>query len=72
MTYEYFIVEGTYLVRWGDECEYLKPDGTWHPYPDEWDVQTNGRLIGSDEEEAMAAAKELFEKLEGYGFKYED
>jgi len=71
MAYEYFVVEGTYLVRWGDEgCEYIKPDGTWHEYRNQWDVQTNGRLIGEDEEEAMKAAQELFAKLEGYGFKY--
>jgi len=45
--YEYYIVEGTYLVRWGTKgCEYLKPDGTWHEYSDMWDVTTNGRLIG--------------------------
>jgi hypothetical protein len=71
--YGYYIVEGIYLVRWGTKvCEYLKPDGTWHDYPDEWDVMTNGRRIGDDEEQAMEKAKALFAKLEKYGFKYPD
>ena len=69
--YSYYIVEGTYLVRWGTQvCEYLKPDGTWHEYRDLWDVTTNGRLIGDDEELAMTKAKALFAKLEKYGFEY--
>ena len=69
--YGYYIVENSHLVRWGTNvCEYLKPDGTWHHYPDEWDVITNGRRIGDDEEQAMKEAKELFAKLEKYGFEY--
>ncbi len=73
MAYEYFIVESTYLVRWGNEgCEYIKPDGTWHEYADEWNVQTNGRLIGDDEELAMKKAKALFAELDEIGFKYPD
>jgi hypothetical protein len=67
----YCIVEGTYLVRWNDAgAEYLKPDMTWHPYPDMWDVITNGREIGQDEETAMAAAGKLFERMRQIGFKY--
>ena len=73
MTYSYYIVEGTNLVRWSTKsCKYIKPDGTWHKYPDRWDVMTNGRHIGDDEEVAMIKAKELFAKLEGYGFEYPD
>ena len=71
--YGYYIVESTYLVRWGTKvCEYFKPDGTWHDYPDEWDVITNGRRIGDDEEQAMKEAKELFAEMEEIGFKYPD
>ena len=59
------------MVRWSTKvCEYLKPDGTWQDYPDEWDVMANGRRIGNDEEQAMEKAKELFAKLEKYGFEY--
>ena len=69
--YGYYLVEGTYLVRWGKKiCEYLKPDGTWHEYSDEWDVMTNGRHITDDEEQAIKEGKELFAKLEKIGFKY--
>ena len=69
--YQYYIVEGTYFVRWGkDGPEYMKPDGTWHPYPDQWDVTTNGRLIGEDEEEAMVRAEKLFERMRKIGFEY--
>ena len=71
MAYSYYIVEGTYLVRWGTEgCEYIKPDGTWHAYRDLWDVTTNGRHITDDEEQAMKKAKELFAKMEEIGFEY--
>ena len=46
--YGYYTVENSHLVRWGTNVsEYLKPDGTWHHYPDEWDVITNGRRIGN-------------------------
>ena len=69
--YGYYIVEGTYLVRWNiKSCEYLKPDGTWHEYSDLWDVATNGRHIGDDEKLAMEKAKALFAKLEKIGFEY--
>jgi hypothetical protein len=71
--YEYYIVEGTYLVRWGTKsCEYIKPDGTWHEYSDRWDVMTNGRHIGNDEKLAMEKAKALFAEMEELGFKYPD
>jgi hypothetical protein len=33
-------------------------------------VQTNGRLIGEDEKQAMKKAKELFAELEAIGFEY--
>ena len=69
--YRYYLVEGTYLVRWrGEGAEYVKPDGTWHEYRDLWDVATNGRYIGDDDEAAMKKAKELFERLDAIGFKY--
>jgi hypothetical protein len=69
--YGYYIVEGTYLVRWNiKSCEYLKPDGTWHEYSDLWDVATNCRHIGDDEKLAMEKAKALFAKLEKIGFEY--
>jgi hypothetical protein len=35
-----------------------------------WDVATNGRHIGNDEDLAMEKAKALFSKLEKIGFKY--
>ena len=71
--YGYYIVESTYLVRWGTKvCEYLKPDGTWHNYSNEWSVITNGRHIGDDEGLAMKKAKELFAEMEEIGFKYPD
>jgi hypothetical protein len=71
--YGYYIVERTYLVRWSTKsCEYIKPDGTWHEYPDRWDVMTNGRYITDDEEQAMIEAKELFADMEEIGFKYPD
>jgi len=70
--YGYYLVEGTYLVRRrGFRAEYLKPDGGWHPYPDLWDVETNGRYIGDDEKAALREAQALFEKLAGYGFRYD-
>ena len=69
--HHYYLVEGTYLVRWNDEgAEFVKPDGTWHPYPDHWDITTNGRYIGDDKEEAMKRAKKLFESLKEIGFEY--
>ena len=69
--YHYSLVEGTYLVRWNDKGgEFVKPDGTWHAYPVQWDIETNGRYIGDDEEEAMKKAKELFRKLKETGFEY--
>ena len=68
---QYYLVEGTYLVRWHDKgAEFVKPDGTWHPYRDHWDVATNGRYIGDDEEEAMKKARELFEQMRKIGFEY--
>ena len=71
--YGYYVVEGTYLVRWNAKsCEYIKPDGTWHEYTDLWDVATNGRRIGDDEEQAMKEAKKLFAEMEKIGFKYPD
>ena len=69
--YRYYLVEGTYLVRWhGNSAEYIKPDGTWHDYADHWDIMTNGRYIGHDDELAMKKAKELFASLDEIGFKY--
>ena len=69
--YHYYLVEGTYLVRWNDKGGgFVKPDWTWHPYDDQWDIATNGRFIGDDEEEAMKRAKELFESLKEIGFEY--
>ena len=71
--YHYYLVEGTYLVRWQwteGHAEYVKPDGTWHDYPDHWDIATNGRYIGKDDELAMKKAKELFARLDAIGFKY--
>ena len=71
MAYSYYIVESTYLVRWSRKsCEYLKPDGTWNEYSNEWSVITNGRRIGDDEELAMKKAKELFAEMEEIGFEY--
>jgi len=70
--YEYFLVEGTYLVRLGTRsAEYLKPDGSWRDYADRWDVITNGRLIGTDEAAALREAEALFERLRSYGFEYD-
>ena len=32
LKYQYYLVEGTYLVRWNDKgADFVKPDGTWHP-----------------------------------------
>ena len=71
LKYKYYLVEGTYLVRWNDKgAQFVKPDGTWHPYRDLWDVATNGRYITDNEEEAMKEAKELFERLRQIGFEY--
>jgi hypothetical protein len=71
--YGYYIVERTYLVRWSTKsCEYIKPDGAWHEYPDRWDVVSNGRYSTDDEEQAMIEAKELFADMEEIGFKYPD
>lgn len=70
--YEYFLVEGTYLVRLHARgAEFLKPDGSWHDYRDRWDVVTNGRLIGTDEQAALREAEALFERLKCYGFSYD-
>jgi len=69
--YRYYLVEGTYLVRWHrNGAEYIKPDGTWHDYSDLWDITTNGRYIGHDDEQAMERARQLFETLDAIGFKY--
>ena len=73
MAYSYYVVERTYLVRWSRKsCEYIKPEGTWHKYLDRWDVITNCRHIGDDEEQAMKEVKELFAEMEEIGFKYPD
>lgn len=69
--YQYYLVESTYLVRWDDEgAEFVKPDGTWHPYKDTWDVATNGHFITDDEDEAMERAAELFARLDKISFQY--
>jgi hypothetical protein len=48
----------------------VRPDGTWHPYRDEWDVMTNGRYSGEDDEKAMEIAQELFDEAEEDGHEY--
>ena len=70
--YRYYLVKDTYVVRWeGDKTpEFVRPDGTWHPYRDEWDVMTNGRYSGEDAEKAMEIAQELFDEAEEDGFEY--
>ena len=67
----YYLVESTYLVRWGDGgAEYYHPDGTWKPYRDHWDIATNGRYVGDDEKEALAVARKVFAEMREIGFEY--
>lgn len=69
--YHYYLVEGTYLVRRHRRgAEFVKPDWTWLPYDDLWDIETNGRYLCDDEEEAMKQARALFERLKEMGFEY--
>lgn len=61
--FKYYVVENSFAARVSEKtrkAERLLADGTWHPYPDVWDVCTNGRWIAS-ERDALDEAAEIFE-----------
>lgn len=61
--YDYYVVESAFVVRVDkgqQHAERYLPDRTWAPYPDVWDVATNGRQVA--EEKALQLAEAIFER----------
>ena len=54
------VVENSFVARLSkDATERYTRDGIWIPYPDRWDVITNGRLLCKGED-PVTVAEELF------------